>query len=776
MSFRLRSWLPGLLICAASLACEQPVREDRTIEWAGDGDQVAFQHGPQGVFVAGKDGQGLVQLFQPTADTLATSSPLWAPDEDRLIFTTAQRQDKPEEPPNRADHEPLPEGDVYYQMPVVYTCWLREGEAEPVELFQARIDHIGYIAANLAVRWHPEGDRILFVRQANEKRVGLWEFDLQTKTSQQAFAQTGEALIFDFSPRGDYLTCLLGSKEEPVWDDGLWVGSLADGEWWHAFQPHGGDRTNFPVAELDSMVERLRAARPVWTADGSRFAHVIAVGNVEKPEDVVHLVSLTDPVSRTGEWLGEIQGLVRDLRWAPDGSKLGLLRGPESGGELHFLEPGQGVTKASIDPPARRFAGWNADGSALAFVSPLEAPYQGPDYWALLLQEVHGARDRVFVGPDDQPQEILSGMRVTFPNWSPTEPKLTIWATFSPPYQSWLGQFLQTSLPWGDPAAILDTQTGELSWMAVNAREKAQVGHYHLLNQDYDGAWRWYTEARESPALEPLPNPENIFAWLQNVSAQAHRDIHFFEWYCLTKLNREDEAQAKLEEFERSFLPPLPPEPTQEELKAWYPELQPGKFVSEMLRDLYCAEVFLSLDAASDGEAFFRDGLETATTDEAKLSKGLLLEQMLLFQGKHAEYVRIVTEVTLPIRLQLWQAPAGTEIEDLQPTRVLPVVEAVARLPVFSARFLAELPQDEVTALVERCAELRPQTPDSLAQAEIDLILHAGYQRLGRDRDREQAATRLQPTLERLGMASPASEMTLSEQIDWLILMFRNTK
>src|SRR5207237_4219873 len=112
-------------------------------------------------------------------------------------------------------------------------------------------------------------------------------------------------------------------------------------------------------------------------------------------------------------------------------------------------------------------------------------------------------------GAGEQPgKEAFSGMRVTFPHWSPDEEKLSVWFTFSPTYRSYLSVVvdalsrgvLHPSLRRGDPAAVFDVKTGKIGWMTVSPQEKVQVGHYHLLKRDYAEAWRWYEEAvREMP-------------------------------------------------------------------------------------------------------------------------------------------------------------------------------------------------------------------------------------------------------------------------------------
>ena len=114
-------------------------------------------------------------MFQPGADVLATSTPLWSPKGRKLIFTTARAADgdpaastqaqRRSEACCVADPNPTRPATSSFQIPVVYTCWLRDEAAgePPVKLFEAKCDHVGYVAANLAVRWHPQGDRIVYV-------------------------------------------------------------------------------------------------------------------------------------------------------------------------------------------------------------------------------------------------------------------------------------------------------------------------------------------------------------------------------------------------------------------------------------------------------------------------------------------------------------------------------------------------------------------------------------------------------------------------------------
>ena len=214
----------GLSLLGLGLAvagCDA-VQEDRTIEFSADAGSVGFQHGEQGVFVADKDGGGLKKVFEPGADVLATSTPLWSPKGRRLIFTTARAAEamRPGRHSQaqvrgllRGGPDPDPAGDLFIQVPVVYTCWLRDEAAgeQPVKLFEAKCDHVGYVAANLAVRWHPQGDRILYIDSVSSGRHALFAYDLKTKTSRRIFPHEAQALVFDWSPDGKHLACVLSN-------------------------------------------------------------------------------------------------------------------------------------------------------------------------------------------------------------------------------------------------------------------------------------------------------------------------------------------------------------------------------------------------------------------------------------------------------------------------------------------------------------------------------------------------------------------------------------
>jgi hypothetical protein len=628
--FRAPTWLTVAAIGASCVAC-QPVKEDRTVTWSAQGDSVGFQHGDEGVFVADREGRGLQRIYQPGPDTVATSTPLWSPTDGRLIFTTARD-------PNQLSTPTMPRltqgdaaGDTFVQMPVVYTCWLREesssGEpAEPRPLFEAACNHVGYVAANLAVRWHPSGEKILFIDQVDSQRHGLFAYDLTNGTKEQVFAQTADAMIFDWCPDNLNIACVLATLANTTASDGIWIGRPGQSTWWHV-----PESQSLAPARLDSALERLKSSRPAWSRDGERFAFVTAAPQPAGTAVPRSRIWLGDLATRDARLLVESEGMFDDLAWSPDGERLGLVRG-EDEPTLGMLNLAGEWLPTFDEQAVRRFVGWDASGRSIAYVTAGTVPFADEANWALLLTADPQSRDAVFVRASDggaDPREVVSGLRVTFPRWSPREEKLSLWFTFSPSHRSWLSRWLGWGLLPGDPAAIVDVATGRVDWMSVSPWEEAQVGHYHLLKRDYAEAWRRYEQAAQGH-VEPSPTTAMIdyFGRLQ-----SPRDLSVFEYVCLRKLGRDDEANQRLAAFRDRF----PPDASQlstggvnsgvaaqggtPTVDAQLRELfAHGGLTASLMQDLYMAEVCLSVDAPEEAELAFCRRMESGDGQMAQLS------------------------------------------------------------------------------------------------------------------------------------------------------------
>ncbi len=673
----------------------------------------------------------------------------------RLIFMTAKSADKEDKNREGLPAEPEPEGSLHAARPTLYTCWMRSeekaGQAQNVPLFTARCGHPGYVAANLAVRWHPDGQHVLYIKQDDNGQHGLYEFDLQTAASHPVSPHSGRDLIFDWTPDQTHLFCIVSDSFRGSTTTGLWIGKPGAKDWWHV--PDSGNLLGLGLQEL-------RAARPVWSQDSNHFAFVSTNLDSEQ-QRFSYQLHLGEREKRTLATMASSDEPIRDMYWHPDGSRLGLLRGGETG-VFCLVDPVAKTERAIGAERFCRFAGWDATGEYLAFVAYQPLPHDPAKSWAfLLLPDVH-ARNRVLIASNADPAQtksVFSGLRVTFPHWSPTEAKLSMWATFRPAYRSWLSYLLDLggddqdplrglTLRPGDPALILNPATGQRSWKAVNAREKTQVGHYHLLHHEYAQAWSWYEQAAAPPPLSP-PNVGGDKGGEDRSPRQFVQrfvqgsDSLFFQAFCLDKLGRAEEARSKRRHFEETFLPELPPAPKAPTPNQPAPfgaaDIQPTPEQLRHWRDLYVAEVFLSLDAVKEGERYFRDGLRDAANDAERLSKALVLTQFLLLRDKHQEYAELATDTVLPLLLRAWKPRSQASPPQQQANLILAYSDGLSLLPLFAPMFLAGLSEQQVRSLVPRWQKLRSSADDDVKRLGIDLFLAAAANRLGQH-DEKQAA------------------------------------
>lgn len=436
---------------------------------------------------------------------------------------------------------------------------------------------------------------------------------------------------------------------------------------------------------------------------------------------------------------------------------------------MHFVDAGENLARSMDRTEYCSFLGWDVGGEQLAFVARQPFPRDVEKSWAFLLLPDVRARNLLLVAPDTDPAQtrpVLSGMQVTFAHWSPTEAKLSLWATFRPPYRSWLSYLLDLgfneqdplsglSLRPGDPALILDPATGERSWKAIDAREKTQLGHFHLMRREYAEAMRWYEQAAPgAPAAEDRSPQQFVARFARG------RDSLFFQAYCLDKLGEGEKASQQRRLFEETFLPDLPAPAKARDAAQPIPfgaaDLQPTRGQLLYWRDLYIAEAYLSLDASEDGERFFREQLRATRSDTDRLSKALVLTQFLLLRNKNEEYAELATDTVLPLLLRTWkprkQPLTGPDWANL----ILAYSDGLSLVPLFATEFLDRLPEKQVRDLLPRWQKQRANADDDVKRLGIDLFLEAAARRIGRKELQLEAARRI--------AANPAGKEILSDE------------
>jgi hypothetical protein len=516
------------------------------------------------------------------------------------------------------------------------------------------------------------------------------------------------------------------------WKSGAWSGGTALGD--------------FAVSESFSLLQALQHRLPAWTNDESQTARVEHYRGREADDPGTWLLRLRSKVDGEPTLIQESVHPFRDLHWSTDGQRLGYLEdhGPESGA-LRVYDMKGVVHSPAGEQPIRRFAGFDAGGTHFAYVvADAEETDIRTVNWSLLLMAEPLARDRVFIADaanQAPPRDLFSGMRVTFPRWSPVEKRLSLWLTFQPRYLSIFSLFRNWGLWRGDPAATLNVETGEITWMAVSPAEELQIGHYYLLKHDYHRAWEWYERA--SQRLPPQKPPAQLVEALQQFGAPDRPEL--FQYLCLRKLGRDDEANVKISQFDERFSTELlrrATDPAQQQaVEALLSQFGADIHLTlRLIRDLYMAEVFLSVDALDDAREFFQKQ-KVGETDEQRLSRMLVISQLLLAGEQYPEYFEFCTNELAPLILKKWEsAPAE---QPANGRNAAGLFGSLALAPLLSTRFVAMLPQADLVTGVTRWETIRTQTKQNRALLWVDLFLHAAHLRLNDDAAAAAAEKRL---------------------------------
>jgi tetratricopeptide (TPR) repeat protein len=310
--------------------------------------------------------------------------------------------------------------------------------------------------------------------------------------------------------------------------------------------------------------------------------------------------------------------------------------------------------------------------------------------------------------------------------------------------------------------------------MAVNAHEQVQVGHYYLMRREYENAWKWYELAatdREKPQAIKLSEIEQFMRQIR-----IHRDSNFFEYYCLAKLGRYEQAEMRLKQFRTAMSVEIDMQQLSELGDQWQGREEEARqelvklvaFAEPLIQSAYITEVYLSLDAIQDGIAFFERELESATDNPGRLAALLCLSQLLLISNEHEAYSELATSQLAPLLIEMLESTSLTlsiDFTNLIEQRssiqefIILTAGGIALKPMASQEFLAGLSYEELHSHVADWRELDRQTQNDAGHWIVDSALAALLQQLDDDEfhriEARRSANPLKAMLEFVDTLSP---------------------
>lgn len=686
------------------------VQEDRTISFGGDG-VATFQHGSSGVFI--DVGGETRTIFKPSEDVLATSSPLWSPDKKRVLFTVATPVGRRGNE-GTADWDDTPDGRTFGRAEVQYDCFVYDADdadqPEPKKLFTKRVRHAGYVAANLAAKWSPDGNAIVFVSADSDDRHVLKAWDLQSNSESLVFPHSMRWLTFDFVPdSADLVVCAEGGS-----NGGIWIGSKQS-DWWQVTNGRGPQQVRLATSGLagmfataatsDSPIERLRGLMPVWSTDNNRFAF-ITWDQPKQDEPANYAVHVSSLDAKSTKVLYESETPVSEVRWDPNQNALGIVRYDKQKPVLTSLSLADGSVKALSDRTVHQFAGWNSAGTDFAMVAPVQEFAARRD-WAFVFAPTRPGREALLVSGSAGERELFAGTRITFPQWSPDGTEISFWATFTPTYQSWFNVMGGPGLRNGDPAAALNLETGKIRWMPVSAIEKLQIGHYYLLKGDADESMRWYDEAQPGLPESDESNEEHLLAG------------HLYRSICLSQLDRKEDADAAFALFLQNvatIASRAEPSETQQQKDL---RLR----MAAVVKYLMLVEVYASVDKLDECETRLKELMVAGGEPEFEtLARTIALSQILLLQNRHTDYAALVGSELLPQAKSLFGLNAQA-ITPLRPEQPVFFATQLSLLPLFSPDYLSQLEPAVVARLGLEIESIRADGTSQSIAAGLDTLL-----------------------------------------------------
>jgi tetratricopeptide (TPR) repeat protein len=475
--------------------------EDRSILFSPDDRAIAYHH-RGGIYVARTQGDKHRRIFARSSASIV-STPHWAPGQRAVVFAVSDLKKDPES--GLLTYElwswPAPEeiwtsesggaGGDSVELPVKWT------PRTPRKLLSAHCRAAMQIRADALFAWHPDGNRVLFLDTDASGLQRVFSFDVNTHERGVASPIGAASLAFSISPRGDRLHLAAADAEQTT----LWVGPIGadEGSWENIESTPGPRRVPELVVKDDltaggeSLLYDLRSRLGIWSPDSQWLAHTrlpadaptATAGTEPQAEsELVMTPVTTDEPQRSVAVSGE---QTRDLHWRPGGRKLALL----SDKNLLVLDPQSGaITRLSGVLGVEHFMGWSDPGNHMAYLILAEDFVET----SALLPTGHfvrwapAERHNLMIAQADGtlPENRFGLMNISAAQWGNRTAKLSFWATYLPTV---------SLLPPGDPAAVLDLEKDAIHWYPTDIAEYAHVGHYYLLNEQFEEAVTQYSDA-----------------------------------------------------------------------------------------------------------------------------------------------------------------------------------------------------------------------------------------------------------------------------------------
>ena len=682
--------------------------EDRSILFSPDDRAIAYHH-RGAIYVARTQGDKHHRIFARASGSIV-STPHWAPGQRAVVFAVSDLKKDPES--GLLTYElwswPAPEeiwtsesdgaGGDSVELPVKWT------PRTPRKLLSAHCLAGMQIKADALFAWHPDGNRVLFLDTDASGLQRVFSFDVNTHERDLASPIGAASLAFSISPRGDRLHLAAADTEQTT----LWVGSIGadEGSWENIESTPGPRRVPELVVKDDltaggkSLLYDLRSRLGIWSPDSQWLAHTrlpadaVAAGAEPRAEFKLVMTAVAkDEPPRSVAVSGHE---TRDLHWRPGGRKLALL----SDKNLLVLDPQSGaVTRLSGVLGVERFMGWSDPGNHMAYLI-LAEDFVGTSALLPTGREIGWApaqRHNLMVAQADGtlPENRFGLMNISAAQWGNKTAKLSFWATYLPTV---------SLLPPGDPAAVLDLEKDAIRWYPTDIAEYAHVGHYYLLNQQFEEAVTQYSDALGK--ITDRDRAENSFL-----------ESRIRLWRGIARRARGDESGAALDlNFVRENTVP-----DNADVAA-----SPPVWNETVLRDLVADRDVLSTMLSMGQVQLAVDEAGRIIEDDADARRIQALCFLALVHssvGQHEVFTDRVVGMLIPEALESEQVPK--ELADSLVTYYLGAILVPANLsllPVQSKKRFGEM----LTKLSEATRATRPRQAVDLSRAAVVFYREAG--------------------------------------------------